>query len=241
MKRAILSDVHANLEALEAALTVVDELQCDEMICLGDLVGYGPDPAAVIEVMKDRRVTAVRGNHDDAAVSPAGDRSFNPWAREAIRWTRDRLDPGMRAYLKGLPMSLSLGWAFAVHAAPSAPEAWPYVLSLEEAAREFESFTEQICLVGHSHVPMIVEHAHGSSAMLGPHETTLLPGSRYVINVGSVGQPRDGDPRASFGIFDDEDASYTLIRVDYECRRTARKVLEAGLPPVLGERLLVGH
>jgi len=241
MRRAILSDVHANLEAMKAALTAVDELQCEEIVCLGDLVGYGPDPAEVIELVRDRGIAAVQGNHDAATANPGGDRSFNPWAREAIRWTRDRLDPATRAWLGGLPMSLGLGWALAVHAAPSAPEAWPYVLSLEEASREFQSFGEQICILGHSHVPMIVEHAHESSAMLGPEGAALLSESRYIINVGSVGQPRDGDPRASFGIFDDDDASYTLIRVDYDCRRTARKIVEAGLPPVLGERLLVGH
>jgi diadenosine tetraphosphatase ApaH/serine/threonine PP2A family protein phosphatase len=241
MRYAILSDIHSNREALTAVLEACATLGPDAYVCAGDLVGYGPDPSGVIADVRERDMLTVRGNHDQAALDPDEDRYFNSWAREAIGWTRERLTEEERAYLEELPFDAAAGGALVVHASPSAPRAWHYILSAAEAGPEFRSFDEPVCFIGHSHVPMaIVRTAAGLSEI--PHdEVAVEEGARYIINVGSVGQPRDGDPRAAFGLYDSEERRYRLIRVEYDAEVVSRKIIGAGLPPFLGERLLAGR
>jgi diadenosine tetraphosphatase ApaH/serine/threonine PP2A family protein phosphatase len=203
MRFAVLSDIHSNAEALEAVLRACDREAPDGFLCVGDLVGYGPDPSTVIAEVRGRKMVAVRGNHDQAAFDPAEDQYFNNWAREAIAWTRERLRDVELRYLEGLDLTREADGALLVHASPSEPRAWRYILSASEAGPE--------------------------------------PGTRYIVNVGSVGQPRDGDPRAAFGLFDPGERTFRLMRVEYDAEATSRKIVDSGLPPFLGERLLAGR
>lgn len=241
MRHAILSDIHGNREALEAVLEACDSLEPDSYLVVGDLVGYGSDPSPVIAGVQKLGAVTVRGNHDHAAFDPAEDRFFNDWAREAIVWTRERLTESERRYLHGLPLTSEVDGALLVHASPSEPSAWRYVLSAAEAGREFASFEQSVCFIGHSHVPLVIAATDGGVAELSDGEIAFEPGTRYIINVGSVGQPRDGDPRAAFGVFDSEERVYRLVRVEYDAEKAFRKIIEAGLPPFLGERLLAGR
>jgi diadenosine tetraphosphatase ApaH/serine/threonine PP2A family protein phosphatase len=241
MRYAILSDIHSNWEALEAVLEACDREPPDGYLCLGDLVGYGPDPSRVIEEVRAREMVAIRGNHDQAALDADEDRYFNSWAREAIAWTRERLAASERRHLEGLDFTAVVDGAFLVHASPSAPRAWRYVLDAYDARPEFGSFDERACFIGHSHVPMAVVQSESGVAEQGADGISLEPASRYIINVGSVGQPRDGDPRAAFGLYDSEEMTYRLVRVEYDAEATLRKIVDQGLPPFLGERLLAGR
>ncbi len=240
----VLSDIHSNLEALRAVFAAVDGLDVDGFLCLGDVVGYGPDPGAVIELVRQHEMVVVRGNHDNAAVDPGEEVYFNEWAVAAIRWTRDHLIEDDRRYLSDLPLEGSLNDALSVrmvHASPSAPAAWRYVLSLGAAAMEFATFSEQICFIGHSHVPMVAAEVNGSVKGIKAGEIPLLPDVRLIVNVGSVGQPRDGDPRACFVLLDLEEGKIRFERAEYDVERTARKIAASELPAFLGERLHYGQ
>jgi diadenosine tetraphosphatase ApaH/serine/threonine PP2A family protein phosphatase len=240
MRYAVLSDIHGNAEALASVLARVEEEGVDGYLCLGDVVGYGADPGRAIEAVRELRMVTVRGNHDHAAVVPVGAKHFNSLAADAIAWTRERLTEGERTFLAELPYTARLEDVLLVHASPSAPEEWHYVLSIRQATAEFAAFDEAVSLIGHSHTPMIVvETASGVRELLGD-ETRLMPGSRYLVNVGSVGQPRDGDPRAAFAILDLDRAHVRIERVVYDVEKARDKILEAGLPRFLGERLLEG-
>lgn len=241
MRYAVVSDIHSNWEAFAAVLDAAAAEGVDAYLCLGDLVGYGPDPDRVIAESQARSMLTVRGNHDHAAIDAAEDRFFNDWAREAIAWTRERLSAEDRDYLAGLALTASFDGAFLVHSAPSAPRAWRYVLSAADARVEFPYFDEAVCFIGHSHVPMVVEESESGVSDVREDSARLEAGARHIINVGSVGQPRDGDPRASFGIYDSDQGTYRLVRVGYDAEATSRKILDSGLPPFLGTRLLSGR
>jgi diadenosine tetraphosphatase ApaH/serine/threonine PP2A family protein phosphatase len=241
MRYAVLSDIHSNREALEAVLAACETERVDAYVCLGDLVGYGPDPGEVIAKVRAREMLTVRGNHDHAAFDPGEDRYFNDWARDAIAWTRERLSADERSYLTELELEARVDGALLVHASPSLPRAWRYVLSAAEAAVEFASFEEAACFIGHSHVPMAVAERGTGVVEIPAEEIEMASGERYIINVGSVGQPRDGDPRAAFGLYDSDRRTYRLARVEYDSEATSQKIFDAGLPSMLGERLLSGR
>jgi diadenosine tetraphosphatase ApaH/serine/threonine PP2A family protein phosphatase len=241
MRYVVLSDIHSNWEALTAVLEACERLAPDGYLCLGDLVGYGADPRRVIAEVRERRMIAVRGNHDHAAFDSQEDQYFNNWAREAIAWTRDRLSADEKEYLAELELEALTDQALLVHASPSLPRAWRYVLSAADAGPEFESFDETVCFIGHSHVPLVIAESEHDLREIPRDGVEFEPDTRYIINVGSVGQPRDGDPRAAFGIYDSELRSYRLERVEYDAETAARKILGSGLPRLLGERLLSGR
>jgi diadenosine tetraphosphatase ApaH/serine/threonine PP2A family protein phosphatase len=241
MRYAVLSDIHSNYEALEAVLRVCDREAPDAFLCVGDVVGYGPDPSLVIAEVRGRKMAAVRGNHDQATFDPAEDQYFNSWAREGIAWTRERLAAAELRYLEGLELTREADGALLVHASPSEPRAWRYVLGAAEAGPEFSSFDESVCFIGHSHVPMIIVKDESGIAELRAAEVAFEAGKRYIVNVGSVGQPRDGDRRAAFGLFDSAERTFRLVRVEYDAEATSRKIIDSGLPPFLGERLLAGR
>ncbi|MBN2565912.1 MAG: metallophosphoesterase family protein, partial [Candidatus Eisenbacteria bacterium] len=192
MRYAILSDIHGNLEALKEVLKAVDEAGVDRVICLGDVVGYGANPNEVIDLVRDRAETTIRGNHDQAAIDPAEEAYFNSWAVEAIRWTREQLTEDSLSFLKALPYVAHLEDVLLVHASPGQPEKWRYILSPQAAAGEFGAFEESFCFIGHSHVPMIVLRTEVGASELLEDEVALPAGARVIMNVGSVGQPRDG-------------------------------------------------
>jgi diadenosine tetraphosphatase ApaH/serine/threonine PP2A family protein phosphatase len=241
VRYAILSDIHGNLHALEEVLRKVDELGVEEIVCLGDVVGYGAFPNEVVDLVRDRALITIKGNHDEAALDAAQEKYFNAWAVEAIRWTRDQLTGDSVSFLDGLPYVSRIDDVLLVHASPREPEKWRYILSPQAAASEFDAFEESFCLIGHTHVPMIVLRTEVGASELLEDEVALPVGARVVMNVGSVGQPRDGDPRACFALIDVEDRSASLVRVRYDAEAAHRRIIEAGLPFFLGERLLLGQ
>ena len=241
MRYAIVSDIHGNLEAFTAVLEEIDARDVDGILCLGDVVGYGANPNEVIELARERMGATTRGNHDHAAVEPSEESHFNSWAVQAIRWTRDQLTETNLAYLGELPYESFLEDVLLVHASPTEPRSWRYVLSPQAAAREFNAFDESFCFIGHSHVPMIVLRTEVGTSELLDGEVALPAGARVLINVGSVGQPRDGDPRACFAMLDLDDRSAALVRVPYDHHTARSKIIEAGLPRFLGDRLLLGQ
>jgi diadenosine tetraphosphatase ApaH/serine/threonine PP2A family protein phosphatase len=241
MRYAILSDIHGNLEALSEVLGVVDEMGVTRIVCLGDVVGYGANPNEVVDAIRERAETTIRGNHDEAALDPAQETYFNSWAVDAIRWTREQLTEDSASFLSQLPYESRIGDALLVHASPRDPEKWRYILSPQAAAAEFDEFEESFCFIGHTHVPMIVVRNEIGTSELLNDEVALPAGARVIINAGSVGQPRDGDPRACFCVFDLEDRSASLVRVPYDADAAHKKIIRAGLPYFLGERLLLGQ
>lgn len=243
MRYAVLSDVHANLEALEVVLADIAARGADAVICLGDFVGYGPDPDACVGRLRPLLAGAVVGNHDRAALDRLDISLFNPYARAAILWTREHLTGEVRAYLDGLPETLRRPAFLAVHGSPRDPVE-EYILDAAAAGASFAAAAFHLCLVGHTHIPgvFVEDGAQVTAAPLVPEEPVALQaGARYIVNVGSVGQPRDGDPRAAYLWLDEGAAVATLVRLSYPLARTQEKMLEAGLPPVLAERLQYGR
>ncbi|MBI4417715.1 MAG: metallophosphoesterase family protein [Ignavibacteriales bacterium] len=232
MKLAILSDIHSNFEALTAALEIVKQSDVDEIVCLGDVVGYGANPNECIELVQRRCSLVLMGNHDQAAVALEMAEYFTTHARSAAHWTAGQLTPEHGAYLRGLPYTGERNGVFLVHASPWEPVEWHYILSGYDARKAFKHFAERICFVGHSHIAGVF--AETSRAR------TVGRDDRFIVNVGSVGQPRDGNPRLSFGIFDSERWEYENIRADYDIDGARQKILDAGLPVILAERLVRG-
>ncbi|MGC8594489.1 MAG: metallophosphoesterase family protein [Candidatus Kryptoniota bacterium] len=228
MRYAIVSDIHSNLEALIAVLRSIDRKQVDDVICLGDIVGYGANPDEVIELIRQRARYAVLGNHDAAVFDDFAYSMMNTFAKAAITYNKNLISEENLHWLKSLPVDLRLDDFRAVHASPSNPTEWKYVITKEDAIYEMDFFNESTCLFGHTHIPSIFEKR--------------LPDGkqRRLINVGSVGQPRDGDYRPSYGIIDTATMSYENVRVEYDYRMPAEKILAAGLPFFLADRLSRG-
>ena len=241
MRYAIVSDIHGNYEAFTTVLDVIDAMDVDGIVCLGDVVGYGANPNEVVQLARERADVTIRGNHDEAAIDPTQEAYFNSWAVQAIRWTRDQLTAESLDYLTSLAYEATLPDVRLVHASPSEPKKWRYILSPQAAAREFSSFRESFCFVGHSHVPMIVLRTEVGTSELLEEEVALPAGARVLMNVGSVGQPRNGDPRACFAVLDLEDRSASLVQVPYDIDTARAKILKSGLPRFLGDRLLLGQ
>ncbi len=244
MRDLILSDLHANLQALDAALADAATIGYDRILCLGDLVGYGADPAAVVDRMAAiDHVVFVRGNHDKVCAGLDTADGFNDVARRSIEWTRDVLTPDRLAWIAGLPQGpRRVNDAVEIcHGAPFDEDS--YVFDAADAARALEAAGAPICLYGHTHVPAVFTTADAPARPDPAHADVLhLPASgSALVNVGSVGQPRDGDPRAAYGVLDLETRTVELRRVRYDVAAAQRRILEAGLPPWLGDRLSLGR
>ncbi|UCF78335.1 MAG: metallophosphoesterase family protein [Candidatus Eiseniibacteriota bacterium] len=241
MKYAIISDIHSNLEALQAVLKKIDGLGVDQILCPGDIVGYGANPNECIDIVQQRASLVLCGNHDYAAVGATSIEFFNPHAREAIIWTEEVLRPDCAKYLEGLPYTASVDGAFLVHASPSEPNKWNYILQPADALHEFKCFEEDICFVGHSHFALFFEMQDDSCKRSLPSSFSLEKDRRYIVNIGSVGQPRDRIPAASFVTLETAKGIVQFHRVDYDYHLACEKILKAGLPRFLAERLLVGE
>jgi diadenosine tetraphosphatase ApaH/serine/threonine PP2A family protein phosphatase len=237
---AILSDIHGNLEAFEAVLRALDELGVDERICLGDLVGYGADPGLCIDRSREVFRAIVAGNHDHAAAGLEDLNYFNPVAKEAMHWTMRKLGPQEKEYLGKLPLLRQLECCTLVHSTPHRPQVWDYVMTIDDALRQQDGFADRICFIGHSHVPFFFEYSRVGHAIPQLPLLELKPDSRYLVNVGSVGQPRDGDPRACFCVYDPDKATLRMERVLYAVATTQEKIVKAGLPSYLAQRLALG-
>lgn len=231
-KIAILSDVHSNLEALEAVLMAADAEKVDATYCLGDVVGYGASAADVVDIVRSYCDGVVRGNHEEAVAMQRGLDVLPPGGADAARQNRAELSDEQLEYLAGLPLKIEIDDMTLVHATPDQPAAWRRLGSFTAMREQFRAFETPVCFVGHTHIPGLVAERLGVARM--------RPGTRFLVNVGSVGRPRDHDPRACLGIFDSDAFDYKLLRIPYNCEAAARKVERAGLPPRLAEQLVRG-
>lgn len=242
MRIAIISDVHSNLVALDAVLADAEGRGADAIWNLGDTVGYGPDPNGVVARLAEAGAVSVLGNHDAAATGRLGTELFNRLAAEAAEWTRDHLEPATAAYLGGLSEVVREGEWTLVHGTLREP-IWEYLITEEAAEGHFALQETPYSAVGHTHVALRVRRAargvEGRTPVEG--EAVALGEGPLCINPGSVGQPRDGDPRASYALVDDEEGAVTHQRVVYDVAETQRRMAEAGLPRGLAERLSAGR
>ncbi len=241
MLHAIVSDIHGNLEALEAVLADVERHQPASMVCLGDFVGYGASPNECIDRLRPLIEHAVVGNHDLAACGKLRLTYFNTNAAMAAQWTETALTPDNRRYLEELPFAVKWRDTLLVHASPAEPENWHYVLSPVEAQAEMDAYHEALCFIGHSHYPGTFDRFNDHVRYTRAPDIQLEKGHRYLVNVGAVGQPRDADPRAAYILFDDVEFTLRHIRIEYDIAGAMKRILDAGLPRFLAERLQWGE
>ena len=241
MLHAIVSDIHGNLEALETVLADIERHEPDSIQCLGDFVGYGASPNECIARLRPIIENAVVGNHDLAACGKLRLTYFNANAAMAAQWTEAALTPENHQYLRELPFSVRWRDTLLVHASPAQPEDWHYVLSPVEAAVEMDAYPEVVCFIGHSHYPGTFDRHDGHLRYSREADIGIQRGHRYLVNVGAVGQPRDGDPRAAYALYDDEERTIRHVRLEYDVAGAMRHILEAGLPRFLAERLMWGE
>lgn len=243
MRRAILADIHGNLAAFQAVLEDAQKKGgVDEIWHLGDVVGYGPDPQECIRLLRQYRHVSVAGNHDWAAIGKIDTSYFNPDAAAACHWTAEQLTREDVEYLRSQPEVVRLDDFTLVHGSPMQP-VWEYILSVALAQTNFAHFDTRFCLIGHSHIPMVFSLDQDDVCQLRvlPSRVSLREErSRLIINCGGVGQPRDHDPRASYALLDTESGDFYHYRVDYDIGATQRKMMEAGLPSRLFQRLSYG-
>jgi predicted phosphodiesterase len=241
MRYAVVSDVHGNLDALEAAFDLMRD--DDALLCLGDIVGYGPQPNECVERIRARATATVLGNHDVAAIDDFGLAYFNPAAKEAMKWTQRVLSPENRVWLDGLGYEFRMPDFLLVHGAPV--NYFEYILDKAAAARAFAATDAPLIFIGHTHIAEVyalrpsgeIEHRHLQQG----GEVALEDGVRYLVNVGSVGQPRDLNPRASFGFYDSVNRTVSVERVEYPIARVQEKIASVHLPDALARRLVVGR
>lgn len=238
MKYAIISDVHANQEAVGACLREIEVLKPDRIICLGDLVDYCAEPIEVIDIIKKNCDVVILGNHDEAQFRYEMIGGYRENAQISSVHTRKVITDEEIKYLKTLPRVHSENDLLFVHASPLDPKRYRYLSDEETAAENFSSFSEKICFIGHSHKPLMFELS--PSGVKRVKKTKLSHESRYIINVGSVGQPRDGNPKLSFGWYDTDSFEYRNIRVDYDIKSASAKIRNEGLPAQLANRLFEG-
>ncbi len=241
MRVGVISDIHGNAAALETVLDELEDETLDEVWCLGDLVGYGPDPNDCCELIAHRTDLCLVGNHDLGVIGSIALDEFSPDAAAAAKWTQTVLTDYSRAYLESLRPEAKVEGAELYHASPRDP-VWDYVLSEPVARESLEITKAPLVMVGHSHVPlaMILENGRANGGLApGGHEVDLAQG-RWLLNPGSVGQPRDNDPRAAYVILDLEARTASFRRVTYPVERTQAEIRERGLPETLAQRLALG-
>jgi predicted phosphodiesterase len=246
LRYAIISDIHSNLEALQAVLKTIEQENIDKIVCLGDVVGYGPYPNECIGLVQQHCEIILTGNHDFACIENSELFYFNQYAAKAVEWTVTVLAKENLDYLAKLPLVGNIDHFFLVHSSPFEPQSWDYILSLDDAEFNFSKFdnNDQVCFIGHSHHPVIyieyLENGDKYYKQQMDHKIQLKEHNRYIINVGSVGQPRDNNPDAAYGIVDTATQVYELKRVSYDVKKTFEKMISAGLPQFLADRLLIG-
>ena len=237
---ALFGDIHANLEALEVVLADAEGQGCTEYICMGDLVGYNADPAACLERVRAMDCPVVKGNHDEDASGSHSLETMNPVAATALEWTRNQLTEEQRTWLRRLRMVRQIADFTVVHSTLDQPANWNYVTNRFDAMSNFSYQFTQVCFHGHTHVPRV--YIKGEKVEEVPAESVAIePGSKYFINIGSVGQPRDGDWRAAYAIYDLDHKIVVFRRLEYDIAKTQEKIRAAGLPEMLADRLADGR
>lgn len=243
MRYAIFSDVHGNIEALDAVLARFEDVGgIDEYICLGDIVGYGADPDACCSRIRDVAKVTLLGNHDAAVAGRMDYSYYYDAAREALDWCRDRLTPSNLEWLKSLPYTYRVDPVEFCHGSPHQPAEYDYIFALDQAR---ELLTQKpdladVTFIGHSHLTKVFALTEDNALDVVAPKFTLKPEMRYIITVGSVGQPRDYDPRACAGLYDTETRRFEYVRVDYDIEAQRQKIIDAGLAHNFGTRLLLG-
>jgi predicted phosphodiesterase len=239
MKYAIIADIHANLEALEVVLADAKSQKCTHYACLGDVVGYNANPKECLDIIRSMNLPCVKGNHDEYCSTETNLEGFNPHAAEAIQWTRQQLTEEDRHWLRDLKYIRLVASFSLVHATLDGPQRWGYVFDKLAAAASFTYQNTAVCFFGHTHVP--VAFIRDSVVRGGTYSKFKIePGRKYFINVGSVGQSRDLVPKATYVIYDMDEGSIELRRLDYDIAKTQAKIRAAGLPERLAERLALG-
>ena len=244
VKTAVFGDVHGNLEALEAVLEDARANGAEAFACLGDAVGYGADPNACCERLRALGCLAIRGNHDHAASHRVSLDWFNPLAAAAIRWTRERLSPENRAWLRGLPYAAALAdGTQLVHGSLDDPPRWRYLYPGADVGPHFRRQRARLCFAGHTHLPVAFILAAGRvhTVLFDAFRITDGDDAKATVNPGAVGQPRDGDPRAAYALYDPDTGVVEPHRVEYDVRAAARKIADSGLPMGLAVRLFHGR
>ncbi len=242
MKYVIFSDLHSNLEALQAFQNEIQNLQYDRLVFLGDSVGYGPDPDVVLDWLRENVDLFLSGNHDHAVVGKISTLNFNPYSYQSTMWTRKRIGEKNKHFLEECPIKLSQDGILWVHSSPFQPEKWHYLTSVEDGPKNFSAFTESLCFIGHNHHAFVMSlDAEGEVSMTRDTQVQIEPDRRYIISVGSLGQPRDGDPKPSFVVFDSIDKVVRTHRLSYDIKLTQEKIEQSDLPPFFGERLEYGR
>jgi predicted phosphodiesterase len=242
MRYAIICDVHSNLEALEIVLAEIKRQRVDKIVHLGDIVGYNANPNECIETLLGESVTSIMGNHDAAACGLDDPLWFNSAAKQAVIWTRSKLDQKKKEYLRSLPEQLILDKTILLsHGSPENRD--NYILDWMDAMRQFaimEKMSINICFFGHSHLPALFAYRGFNHDLDQYGKHTLDKSNRYLVNFGGLGQPRDGDPRTCLGIFDSDEMTVEFFRLRYDVLKCAKKVEKAGLDTYLAERLVAG-
>ena len=240
MRFAVLSDIHSNLEALEAVLADARSERCEEFVCLGDIVGYNADPSACVQRIRDLECPVVKGNHDEQAAIAFSTEGFNQMAEEAIGWTREHLSPEEREWLAQLPLTTQVRDFTIVHATLDTPGGRSYVFNDLDASASFTYQHTHLCFFGHTHWPTAFVR-NDVVRRIAVGQILLAPERKFLINPGSIGQPRDRDWRAAYCIYDLERNVVEQHRVKYDLETAQRKVREAGLPERLADRLALGR
>lgn len=229
MKYAILGDIHANLEALTAVLEDAAEQGVTHYACTGDVVGYNADPKACLQIIRNLKCKTVQGNHDYYAACNESMELFTPMAQKSIRWTRKQISPFERKHLRHLPLIIDIENFTIVHSSLSNPHRWNYIFKSKAADANFRNQFNNVCFFGHTHVPLAF--VKGPTIEKGFYDTlNIRPGFQYLINVGSVGQPRDRNPKSAYVIYDLDEQTVTIRRVPYDIEATQKKIRAAGLP-----------
>jgi predicted phosphodiesterase len=242
MRYIIFSDLHSNLEALNQFEVEIETITHDKLVCLGDIVGYGADPNPCVEWVMRNVDISVAGNHDWAVVNKTSTSYFNLNAYASCQWTREKLTVENKKFLCSLSLDHEEGGIYWVHASPYEPKAWHYVISKYGGERNFKSFEASICFVGHSHKPVILEQTpNGEVKDYVSDIWNIEPENRYIINAGSLGQPRDGNPDAAYMVYDSEERTVGIHRFEYDLSFTQDKIRENGLPSDSAERLAQGR
>ena len=239
MRYAVIADIHSNLEALDVVLEDTRNQKCTHYCCVGDVVGYGANPKECLNIVRDMGMPCVKGNHDEYCSSEEDLIGFNPHAAEAVNWTRRHLMPEDRLWLRELKFVRLVASFSMVHATLDGPQRWGYVFDKLAAAASFTYQNTSVCFFGHTHVP--VAFIRDSVVRGGTYSKFKVePGRKYFVNVGSVGQPRDGNPKAAYVVYDLDEGTIELRRLDYDIPKAQKKILAAGLPPRLADRLAIG-
>jgi diadenosine tetraphosphatase ApaH/serine/threonine PP2A family protein phosphatase len=240
VRYAVIGDIHSNLEAFQAVLADLEGAGVEQVLCVGDVVGYGADPEACLRLVEERCLAVVGGNHDVAAGGQGPLDLFNPYARRALEWTTEQLSTGSQETLAQLPLTTQMNGFALVHSSFFAPERFDYIFAPSQARVCFLKQESPLAFFGHTHIPIAFFYTDPITFSQEP-ELTIDPEIKTLVNVGSVGQPRDEDARACYVLYDSDRQTVSIRRVTYDIEGAAKRITDAGLPEILAERLFLGR